>query len=388
MAARRGVAWCSISGRPALSRFSRRGPNGARRRRRMAQHRRSSHSQHERAGGGFGPGPVVDPADPRHLFWGTGESTDARPDLAGRHLRSPAGGCCLDHVHPGNGALLYRDAARLGARSNIYRSVDGGLHWSGFETRIDGQVIRDVQVIAGHRLLAITDREIYVRTLPPGVDPPTIADAPILTFATGTTVGLHVPAVASWRGTDFGSGVAAYGLQHRLGVTGDWSDVPLSPVTDSSRPVLLARGLSPDVPGRATDGYGNTSAFRPGRRVFVGLREDTALEFGTRWSLGRSASWLGGSRTTPRGPARRSPTRSPGRTLPGWARPVRRKGRRPCTSTVSRRGRCRPTARRSHHAVSSSATTSTSPASTRCGSSSPRTAGHPRVDVDAFVTLQ
>ncbi len=176
----------------------------------------------------------------------------------------------------------------------LYRSVDGGGSWSVFEAQLDGQPVGAITAVAGGLYAAAANGSLYHREVA-DTDPPVIRAAPQVRLAVGGTVGTHVPAVVSWQGVDAGSGIASYELQHRLGAAGDWGDVALSPPNATSRSVSLTRNAAHTFQVRATDGAGNTSAFRAGQRVFLGLREDSALTFGSRWSLERSSSWLGGT---------------------------------------------------------------------------------------------
>ena len=243
----------------------------------------------------------VDPADGAHLMAvGNDGLLYASADAGGVWSAVPGGlpvrGSGTPAFDPSSPNVVYLPLPNpRQPHPTLYRSVDGGASWSVFESQVDGQPVGAITVAAGGVLYAAAANGSLYRRSVTDTDPPVIRAAPQLRLAVGGTVGLQAPAVVSWEGVDAGSGIAAYGLQHRLGADGTWTDVALSPPAASTRAVMLARNSAHTFQVRATDGAGNTSAYRAGRRAFLGLREDSALTFGPSWSRDRSASWLGGS---------------------------------------------------------------------------------------------
>ena len=223
-----------------------------------------------------------------------------------------------------------------------------------------------------------------------GIPPTVVAPTPVLQYsgrlssATGST---SVPLRLAWSASD-PSGIAAYGVQcQRNG--GSWSNVSLPTYTTTAVSQALAVGVTERCQARARDRSGNTSAFAVGPSVRPSLIQQggSGVTYSGTWRT-RYASYLSG------GSERYATRTGAAVTYRFWGSSV---------SWVAFRGPDRGSARvyvdgAYVRTISLHASTYISRwiAFARSWSANDNhtlkivvagTAGHPRVDVDAFVRL-
>jgi len=125
------------------------------------------------------------------------------------------------------------------------------------------------------------------------VDP--VVKGPASRLISTTMGGSTVPVKTTWSATDGGGGVA-YKLQRQVN-GGSWSGVSLASTTSAKVKQSLAIGDTYRYRVRATDGAGNTSAYRYGP-AFRSLRTQetsSAVTYGGAWTSVSNSSASGGS---------------------------------------------------------------------------------------------
>lgn len=126
-----------------------------------------------------------------------------------------------------------------------------------------------------------------------GIAPAVSAPASRLYYR--TTMGSSTARMkTSWSSSDAGGGIS-YTLQRQVN-GGSWSTVSLSPATATSLKQYLAFGSTYRYRVRATDGAGNTSAYASGPSFVPRRAQETAasVAYGGTWSTRYATSYSGG----------------------------------------------------------------------------------------------
>jgi uncharacterized delta-60 repeat protein len=107
--------------------------------------------------------------------------------------------------------------------------------------------------------------------------PPTVS-APVQRLISGSalTTNNKVFVRLSWSGNDTGSGLAHYQLQQKNN-TGAFTNVPLSPLTATTKTLSLSPNKTYQFRVRALDNNGNWSAWKTASRFTVDLRQENGV---------------------------------------------------------------------------------------------------------------
>jgi glucose/arabinose dehydrogenase len=129
----------------------------------------------------------------------------------------------------------------------------------------------------------------------PDLTPPTVSAPTMRLYAISLPGASSVPVNTSWSASD-PSGVVAYQLQVQVN-SGAWTNVSLAGATTAAINQSLAVGTLYDYRVRAEDGAGNWSAWVSGRGVRASLTQQTSssITWHGSWTTGSSSSYLGGS---------------------------------------------------------------------------------------------
>jgi GH25 family lysozyme M1 (1,4-beta-N-acetylmuramidase) len=210
---------------------------------------------------------------------------------------------------------------------------------------------------------------------------------PVTKLWSGAQIGSGVPVHVSWSAAD-PSGIASTGLQRRVN-GGSWSTVKLPWVRATTYGPTIANGASLQLQARATDGKGNTAAWTPGpatKAVIIQQTSSSATWSGT-WHSASSSSASGGSVKYATSAGAGVTFRFTGSSI-GW---VAAKGPTRGSAKVYVDGVYALTV----NLYSSTSTSRVLAFARNFGANGTHTlrivvngtAGHPRVDVDAFVRL-
>ncbi len=193
----------------------------------------------------------------------------------------------------------------------------------------------------------------------------------------------------AWSASDAGSGVAAVTVERSID-GGDWAPVTTVAGTVTSARVTVAYGRRYAFRVRATDHAGNASGWDGGvsfTPILLGERSSGVSYRGT-WKAARSAAYLGG-RTRYTGVARRRATLAFTGFAVAWVGstgPTR--GRARIYADGSYQGSYGTHASKVHHRQVLAARTFSASGRHTFRVEVIGTAGHPRIDVDAFVVLR
>ncbi|HEY3834460.1 MAG TPA: protease pro-enzyme activation domain-containing protein [Acidimicrobiia bacterium] len=216
---------------------------------------------------------------------------------------------------------------------------------------------------------------------------PTITAAPKPTLVAGTKLtAAGVPVKVAWTATDTPSGIASYTLQRAVD-GGAYANVALSPATATSISQVLAAGHSYQYRVEATDKAHNTSAFKVGTKFKVNLVQENAagVVYSAGWTHQALAGSSGGSVDFSSASAKTAKFTFTG-TQFAW---VSTKGSNRGTASVA--VDATPAVNVNTNNASTSAATIvfgkafTASASHTVTVKNLGTAGHARIDVDAFV---
>ena len=273
----------------------------------------------------------------------------------------------------------------------VEMSNDGGETWAAQPyaptvpwTLMPGNGPRTVQArwvdTEGRRSAAKSD-SIVLDTAAPTLG------TPALGFAKGSTVGATVPARVSWTSGDLGSGIQRFEIQEQVD-GGPWSSITTT-WTASSIDRRVAPGHAYRYRIRAIDRVGRPSLWgmSPTRRFLTVQESSSAVTYGGRWSSASSTSYWGGTLRAASSAGRTASVRRTGYGL-AWVAPV---------------GPTRGKAKIYINGVYAATVDLYSPTSgssrivfeKRWSARATRTivvkvvgtAGHPRVDVDGFISL-
>jgi hypothetical protein len=225
----------------------------------------------------------------------------------------------------------------------------------------------------------------------PGADlAPPGTSTPLTTIRQGATIGSStVPARVTWTGSDTGSGVKSYDLQRSYD-GGAWSTVATG-LTTAAWNTFLTVGHRYRFQVRARDNVGHVGAWKAGsdvKPVITQQAASTVLTYGGTWTVVSSSSYSGGSARYASTAGRSVSYTFTGRSIAFVA--VRGPGRGSARIYVD--GVLQTTinlwaSTATYRFVGYSKTWTTSAKHTIkvvvLG-----TAGHPRIDADAFVTLR
>jgi GH25 family lysozyme M1 (1,4-beta-N-acetylmuramidase) len=119
--------------------------------------------------------------------------------------------------------------------------------------------------------------------------------APATRLTAGKTLGTSVPVHLSWTATD-GSGIASTALQRRVN-GGSWTGTTLSSVAAMSYEGYISSGGSLQPRARATDRKANTSAYASGKLTKAAIIQQTtaAMTWSGTWHSVASSAASGGS---------------------------------------------------------------------------------------------
>jgi GH25 family lysozyme M1 (1,4-beta-N-acetylmuramidase) len=123
--------------------------------------------------------------------------------------------------------------------------------------------------------------------------PPTVTTTVSRLFYRATLGTSTTPVRTTWSATD-PSGVAGYQAELSTNA-GSWAPLTLSPATTTSLTQSLRFGSSYRYVVKATDGASNTSSWRYGPTFTPSLAQEWAATYGGTWSKGTSASASGGA---------------------------------------------------------------------------------------------
>jgi GH25 family lysozyme M1 (1,4-beta-N-acetylmuramidase) len=216
--------------------------------------------------------------------------------------------------------------------------------------------------------------------------PPKVT-VPITRLWLGARIGSSVPVRVSWSASD-PSGIAKTGLQRRVN-GGSWSTATLSWVRSTTYDVAVANGSTLQAQVRATDGKANTSAWTPGATIRAAIIQQTT-SFATwagSWHTQSTSSASAGSTRYASTKGASVSYRFTGSSI-GW---IAAKGPTRGSAAVYVDGVYAGTV----SLYSSTTTTRVVAFARNFGANGTHTlrivvsgtAGHPRVDVDAFVRL-
>jgi hypothetical protein len=280
------------------------------------------------------------------------------------------------HAHPGSGDSFYSGPA------SIHGSTSGSTSLASAGSGCHTLYVRAWDNI-GESAVSAYGPVCYDATAP------TITAPPKPTLVAGTKLtAAGVPVKVAWTATDNASGIASYILQRSVD-GGAYANVALSPANATAVSQVLAAGHSYQYRVEATDKAHNTSAFKLGTKFKVNLVQETAagVVYSAGWTHQAVSGSSGGSVDFSSASAKTAKFTFTG-TQVAW---------------VSTKGSNRGTASAQIDATAAvnvnTNNASTSAATIVFGkvfSASAKhtltvknlgTAGHPRIDVDAFVFL-
>ena len=229
----------------------------------------------------------------------------------------------------------------------------------------------------------------WVSQLGEDVTPPVVS-VPRPGLASGGTIGSTIPVTVSWTAADPGSGIASTSLQISKN-GGAFSSVSLASSAATSATLKLAPGTtSYTLRVRATDGAGNVSPWvtRAAFEVVLYQETSTRITYGGRWATYRSSAYSGGGERYAMTAGRRATLSTSGFAFAWVASYGPSRGSAKLTvdgvaSTTYNLHR----ASGHHRRVISARNFGTSGTHT-FGITVLGTAGHARVDVDAFIVLR
>ncbi len=190
-----------------------------------------------------------------------------------------------------NDGSLYAFAAGCGTSAAtcppLLKSPGVAYRWA-----MSSPAVADGRVYIGSEAFSINGDDVT----PPSVD------APRVYLQEGTTLG-HGSTVISWdgwddTGTSAGTGIAGYELQQSV-TGGAFKAVALPTPTTTSLPMALKLGVTTRFRVRATDGAGNRSSWATGSAFTPTLYEDTnsTLVYSGTWKRASSTTASGGTTT-------------------------------------------------------------------------------------------
>jgi hypothetical protein len=229
--------------------------------------------------------------------------------------------------------------------------------------------------------------DVFVRELP---DLPVATMPDVMPTAGGTTSGTRVPVTIAWSGTGADAAIASYKLQ-RLNAAGTaWTDVPLVPALATSVRLNLTAGTTAyRFRVRAIDAAGEVSDVATGPTIRISQLQETssAIKWSGTWSKQSVRTASGGKlRYTTRKNASATITWN-GRAI-AWIAPT---GPKEGKARVYLDGTliASPNLRGATRAQRVIAVAHWNPSGThRLKIVCLGTAGHPRIDVDAFVVIR
>ena len=218
-----------------------------------------------------------------------------------------------------------------------------------------------------------------------------VVTAPVVGLrAGGQLTGANVPVRVTWSGTDAVSGIHAYALERSAdgGTTYDHPVVPGVPTATSINTTLAAGATSYRFHVRATDGGDNTSAWKAGTALGVSLVDDAAkITYSGAWTTSTPASASGATLHSATAKGASASITFIGRGI-AWVAP---KGSTRGKAAVYFDGAYAGTV--NLNAASANRILVFAKSWTTSGRHTLRivaagTAGHPRIDVDAFVVVK
>jgi len=218
-----------------------------------------------------------------------------------------------------------------------------------------------------------------------------VVKAPVVRLRVGRALaGTSVPVKVSWSGTDAVSGIAAYALERSADGGTTYAPMTIGTATATTRNTALAAGAtSYRFHVRATDASGNTSAWAAGPALKVVLVDDAVAKVVYRgtWTTSTPASASGATLHSTRARGASASITFTGRGI-AWVAP---RGTSRGKATLFLDGRNIGTV--NLDAASASRILVYAKSWTASGKHTLRivaagTAGHPRIDVDAFVIVK